>query len=176
MHISEFCLQQLTDRLASIHLTITKIDQLSDLPKREAEPLHLPDEAKSLDGVFRVQPETAHAASCFWQQSAPLVESDRIDGQGCPLCDFANLDDLARSLMVRLHNKIIQSGAWSRVKLGETVSVALGRVCLRSTFCGCARRLLAFQECANCWFVSKRLRHNFGQRNLLGVMESLHAD
>ncbi len=163
MHVSEFCLEQFPDRLAGVHLTVTKLDQFSDLPKREAEPLHLPDEAKSLDGIFRVQPEPARASRSFRQQFASLVETDRIDGQSCPFCDFANLDDLATSSMIRAHDQIIQSGVRSRVKLGETVSGAAG-LCVLSVkgSWGCGGLLLGFQECANCWFVSKRLRHNFG--------------
>src|SRR5260370_39368262 len=161
MHVSEFCLEQFPDRLAGAHLTVTKLDQFSDLPKREAEPLHLPDEAKSLDGIFRVQPEPARTSRYFRQQFAPFVEPDRIDGQGCPFCDFANLDDLATSLMIRSHDhttwSIVQSQA-RRNRLGGCWALcAFGQ-----RPWGCGGLLLGFHECGSRVVGFKRPAARFG--------------
>src|SRR5713101_3108406 len=102
----------------------TKLDQFPDFPEREAQPLHLPDETNSLDGVFCVQPESTRTATCLRQQVALLIETDRIDSQDRALGDFSDLHGRARGLVVCAHNRIIQSGAQSRVKrAGKTIAM-----------------------------------------------------
>ncbi len=115
-HIGQFCLQQLSHRLAGVHLPLSKLDQFTNLAQGEAESLHLLDEVKSLDGALSVQSEPTCAANCLGQELALLVESDRVYGLGGALRDLADLHRRALSLVIGRHNRIIQSGVQSRVK------------------------------------------------------------
>jgi len=65
---------------------------------------------------FCVQPESTRTANSLGQQVAFLIEADRIDGEGRALGDFSDLHVGAPDLVVGRHDKIIQSGAQSRVK------------------------------------------------------------
>lgn len=89
---------------------LTKLDQFPNLAQGEAQALHLTDESKALDGVIRVQPESARTASCFGQELVPLVESDCIDRQGRALGDFSDLYGRGLDVVVCRHDKIMQSG------------------------------------------------------------------
>jgi hypothetical protein len=68
-----------------------KLDQLPDLSQGETQPLHLPDEAKTLDGVFCVEPESTRTAGRLRQELAPLIKPDRIDGQRSSFSNFPDL-------------------------------------------------------------------------------------
>jgi hypothetical protein len=97
----------------------TEFNQFPEFPQGEAQPLHLPDEANSLDTVLCIQPESTRTTICHGQQVAFLIEADSVNSEGGALGDLSDLHARAPCMVVRPHDKIIQSGAKSRVQRGQ---------------------------------------------------------
>lgn len=104
-YVRQLFLQTAAHRGAWLQPPLSKFQKPADLARRESETLHTADESQRLDVAFPVLTEAASRPGRTGEQSAALVEPDRVGRHANSLRNRANVS------LCNLH-----SGPYSRVK------------------------------------------------------------